>query len=136
MIRESYLIKYFQGQINSDLLSKELLNNIQRTGKESRYEVEDSEVELEVKTVHLIKICDAVLAKELPPEILQDIAFLLISSDSLFWDGSDTDGGRVAEVLEQWSAPEINYSLNIENVVKWREFLVSAKEEILKTLVH
>jgi hypothetical protein len=51
------------------------------------------------------------------------VGFLLIGSDEFEYDGDTEDGARVAEVAADWSAPEINWPLTLENVREWRSFL-------------
>jgi hypothetical protein len=68
-------------------------------------------------------VCNAVLEGEIQAGFLEAIGFCLVSSDAFHWDGSSPQGGRVAEVVYDWSAPEINYPLTPPNVRAWRSRL-------------
>ncbi len=64
---------------------------------------------------HLVRLCDAVLAGQLPPLDLSVIAFCLVASDHFQWDAGTPDGQLVEETLYEWDSPEINYPLNLQS---------------------
>lgn len=70
---------------------------------------DDLTEEFTVTANHLVRLCDAVLADEIPAEALEAVGFGLIASDMFCWDGDALDGARVAETLYDWAAPEVNY---------------------------
>lgn len=135
MIQEKNIRSFFEGRIGIDILIAELDSAVHRTEGGSSYYVEDEDIEFEIEAKHLIKLCNSVLSGELASKYLKDFAFLLIASDTLSWDSGSENGGRVAEVLEQWSSPETNYSLNIENIKKWKQYLITGHEEVLSSLI-
>jgi hypothetical protein len=67
---------------------------------------------------HLIKLCDATLSSELQPESLSAIAFALLASDAFEWDDD-----VIAEVISDWSAPEINYPMTERTLTMHRGWL-------------
>src|SRR5438094_5779953 len=79
----------------------------------SRVRIEDMDESFTVTRPMLISLCDAVVAGSLPPQELRTIGFALESSDKFEWDG-DADE-LVADVIADWSCPEINYPLTVEN---------------------
>lgn len=78
---------------------------------------------LHVSPAHLVRVCDAILASRCEPTILRDVGFLLIGSDAFEYDSDTEEGARVAETAADWSAPEINWPLTLDNVREWRSFL-------------
>src|SRR6266700_942529 len=87
----------------------------------SRVRIEDMDESFTVTRPMLIAVCDAVVAGSLPPQELRTIGFALESSDKFEWDG-DADE-LVADVIADWSCPEINYPLTVENVARFRAYL-------------
>ncbi len=65
-------------------------------------------------------LCEAVLCGQLPAEELSTIGFALIASDKFIWDGDDLIG----DVIHDWSSPEINYPLTVENVCRFKNWLL------------
>jgi hypothetical protein len=68
----------------------------------------------------LVRLCDAVLAEELPGPALEVVAFAVIVSDHLHWAEDDE---LVPRVLYDWASPEITWELTPENVRMFREWL-------------
>jgi hypothetical protein len=73
----------------------------------------------------LVRLCDAVLAGELPGSDLEPIAFAVIASDQLQWGDDDELVGRV---LYDWASPEINWELTPENVRMFRSWLTGEEQ--------
>lgn len=69
-----------------------------------------------------VRLCDAVLKNELPAEALATIGFCLIASDKFTFDGDDDP--ILADVIADWSCPEVNYALTLENVERFRKWLL------------
>ncbi len=67
-------------------------------------------------------MCDAVLGGDLPPDALATVGFALMASDKFCWDAEEDE--VLAEVIADWSCPEINYPLTIENVQRFRAWLL------------
>jgi hypothetical protein len=80
--------------------------------------------EKKIRTTDLLRLCDDYLAGSLGASDLEAIAFFLIGSDHFWWDTDELDGALVAEVLFDWSAPEINYEITLDTVQRCRGRLV------------
>ena len=68
-----------------------------------------------------VRLCEAVLCGELFPDALHTIGFALMASDRFQWDGDDE---VLASVIADWSCPEVNYPLTLENVQRFRAWLM------------
>ena len=121
---------FFAGEIPASELAADLRGAFETTGRDTRrLRMADlpPEEAFQVETRHLVRLCDAVLAGDLPPAALEAVGFGLIASDGFEWDGDIPDGMRVAETLYDWSAPEINYALRPDTVAKFRHFLLTGE---------
>ena len=124
-MREAILKEYFVGNGTADDLKAEFEGSMISRGDITEHRIEDMNVEFEVTTEHLIRLCDDILRGHVDPEILKHIGFCLIASDHFSWDIDTVSGERVDETVHNWSAPEINYPLNKENVHLFRTRLES-----------
>jgi hypothetical protein len=77
--------------------------------------------EFNVTRPMLVSLTDAVLAGLLPPDALATIGFALEASDKFVWDGDSDE--LVASVIADWSCPEVNYPLTLENIARFRAWL-------------
>ena len=91
----------------------------------SKVAIEDMHVPFLVNRQHLIMLYDAYLSTSLTADGLNTIAFALMASDHFEWD-DDTLG----EVLSDWSAPEINFPLNLETIKMHRTWLTGEAEPL------
>jgi hypothetical protein len=57
---------------------------------------------------------------DLEPGALATIGFVLMASDRFTWDGEQVLG----DVIADWSCPETNYPLTLENVRLFRAWLL------------
>jgi hypothetical protein len=87
--------------------------------------IEDMDDDFAVTSEMAIRLCDAVLAGELPASALQTIGFALMASDKFQWDADEDE--VLASVIADWSCPEINYPLTLENVQRFRAWLMRAE---------
>lgn len=118
---ESKIRDYFNG-----LISASDLKNVKAVGEILPYykQVDSiTEVNFEITIEHLDKMCDDVLTNNLSSEHLDTISFILIGSDYSDWNSEAKDGGKISEVLFEWNNPNINYPLNIPNVLEWKNYL-------------
>jgi hypothetical protein len=128
-MREQTLRDFFAGVASAQDLAQDVEGSVEYSGPHtSRQRITDMDAEFAVRPQHLVRLCDAVLAGALPPEILEPIGFCLVASDRFIWDGDDRDGARVAEVAHDWSAPQVNYVLNQATVAKFRHFLLTGEQ--------
>lgn len=72
-----------------------------------------------------VKLCDAVLNGDLPPKDLATIGFALIAFDHFAWDEDDL----IANVVADWSCPEINYPLTLENIARFKTVALGNRTE-------
>lgn len=75
---------------------------------------------------YLLIVCEAFLSGSLSAIGLEYIAFALIASDRFNWDG-DQDN-TLAEIINDWAAPEINYPLNVANIERCRRCLLGTEK--------
>jgi hypothetical protein len=68
----------------------------------------------------LVSLCDAVLSRKLPALELSTIGFALEASERFVWDGEDLIGW----IIDDWACPEINYPLTLENVQRFKSWLL------------
>lgn len=116
-MKESTLAKFLSGEVGAGVLRHDLANvvgtNTLRAGENL---IIDLSVDLEIGKDHLIRLCEKFLNGDLDSDQLEAIAFFLIGSDHFVWDTDLKEGELVAEILFDWSAPEISYALTPENV--------------------
>jgi len=125
-MREEILKRFFEGKADSSELAKDVTGTTKHLSKlVSRVHIEDMYGSFTVTRPMLIALCDAVLAGPLPVEELRTIGFALQASDAFEWD-SDVDD-LVAEVISDWSCPEVNYPLTLENIARFRNWLTGAE---------
>ena len=121
-MREEALAAFFKGTISAAELARDVEGSAKRVGEIGlAIEIEDMKDELGVTSELAIALCDAVLGGELPAGALETIGFALMASDKFFWDADEDE--VLAEVIPDWSAPELNYPLTLENVKKFRAWL-------------
>jgi hypothetical protein len=119
-VSEPALRDFFEGR------SEALAHAIELSGERgdvSHYGIFPLEEKLIVIPDHLVRVCDSFLAGEVGPLHLEAIAFTLLASEWFDFDARTSEGALVSEVLNQWSAPEINLPITWENVCEWRSLL-------------
>lgn len=120
-VREEVLARFFKGRATPAELARDLKGSEQRVSDiQSIVEIEDMQEEFVVTRGMAVALCDAILGQELEPSTLATIGFALMASDKFSWDGEDVLG----EIIADWSCPEINYTLNMENVRQFRAWLM------------
>ena len=121
-MREQILRQFFEGKTSAVELARDVSGSTrQSTPTVSITSVEDMDEDFQVTADMGVKLCDAVLAGDLPAESLRTIGFALEASDRFHWDGDKDE--VLASVIADWSCPEINYTLTIENVARFRAWL-------------
>ena len=120
-MKESTLAQVLSGATDAAALRADLADVIGtdtlRTGDNM---IPDLPRETVITGEHLILLCDMFLAGDLTAEHLRAIAFFLLASDHFTWDTEIGDGAVIADVIADWSAPEINFALTKENVARYR----------------
>ena len=119
-MRESILAEFLSGEVTAALLQIELANVVgANTLQAGENMILDLSYDLEIRRDHLIRLCETFLKGDLDSGQLEAIAFFLIGSDHFVWNSDLKEGELVAEILFDWSAPEINYVLTEQNVSRY-----------------
>jgi hypothetical protein len=119
---------FFLGLRTGVQLRLDLDGTTVRRGHDSyEHRMVDLDDDFTIEADHLVKLCDAVLAGDLRPESLSTIAFGIIASDHFVWDTDSVVGERIGATLYDWSAPEVNFALNRDTVVKFRHRLLTGE---------
>lgn len=122
-MHEETLRDFFIGNATAHQLVDDLEGSLGQRGHVTEHPIVDMSDDFHVTAHHLLHLCDAVLAGQIDSAYLQAIGFCLQASDSFFWDSDEPGGDRVSEVTADWSAPQINHALTLDNVRKWRHYL-------------
>jgi hypothetical protein len=125
-MRERVLRGFFEDKVTTAGLARDVADSTsQKSPKVSVTSIEDMDGGFTVAAPMLVRLCDAVLSKELEPEALHTIGFALMASDAFCWDADEDD--VLAQVIADWSCPEVNYPLAIENVKRFRAWLTRSE---------
>jgi hypothetical protein len=125
-MREQVLRQFFEGKSTAAELAKDVAGSTKKTSpRVSVTSVEDMDEEFTVTADMAVTLCDAVIRGELPADALHTIGFGLEASDRFQWDGDENE--VLANVIADWSCPEINYPLTIENVRRFRAWLIRSE---------
>jgi hypothetical protein len=120
-MREIVLRDFFLGKASPEALAKDVLGSVKQVGPiKYLVEIEDMEGMFPVTREMLVALCDAVLSRKFPAHELSSIGFALEASDRFTWEGEDL----VGSVIDDWACPEINYSLTLENVQRFKNWLL------------
>jgi hypothetical protein len=121
-MKEEILKQFFEGKTTAEKLGADIEGSTRCVGDLVSYQsVEDMEGDFRVLRSHLLRVCDAVLSGKLLPKFLGEIGFALVASDHFFWDGDEDE--ILADVIYDWSCPEVNYPLTLENVQRFKSWL-------------
>ena len=128
-MKTSVLKAFFEGICDSRALVKDVEGTATQTSLDvSTYRIEDDfSGNFPVEPEHLLKLCDAFLAGDLTAQLVEDIAFGLITSDNFDWDSETEGGARVAEVLHNWDSAAINYPITGTTIEKFRRYLLTGE---------
>lgn len=142
-MKEATLRDYLLGAVSADALVAEIDKAVEPSSRGGRRRVHIEDLpegeRVNVTAPMLVRLCDTVLAGELPASALETIAFAIIASDRLRWDQADD---LVARVLYDWASPEINSDLTPGSVRMFRDWLTgevsppSEPEVTTDTLAH
>lgn len=122
-MNEATLRDVLYGSVPAASLAAEVGAAVEAPGKaRRRIHIQDlpGDEQVTVTAPMLVRLCDAVLAGELPGQALEPIAFAVIVSDHLHWSEDDE---LVSRVLYDWATPEITWELTPENVRMFRDWL-------------
>ncbi|HEV1995622.1 MAG TPA: hypothetical protein VGR03_14925 [Candidatus Acidoferrum sp.] len=120
-MRETVLRDFLLGRVTATALARDILGSTKRVEPiKFLVEIEDMDEEFWISREMLVSLCEAVLSAELPPQELSTIGFALVASGKFAWDAEDLCG----HVIHDWSCPEVNYPLTIENVQRFKNWLL------------
>ncbi len=125
-VREKTLRDFFTGKTSASKLARDVSGSCVRLSQlVSEVRIADMAGELEVTRPMLVALCDAILRGEFPPDELKTIGFALMASEHFTWDGDKDD--LLASVIQNWSAPEINYPLTMQNIKRFKMWLLDER---------
>jgi hypothetical protein len=125
-MHEAILRDFFEGAADAIALRKDFIGTLTVGENSLEYEVVKMAGAFRVIPKHLLRLCDAVLDKSLPAEILQAIGLCVIASDYFTWPDTST-GDLVAQTLNDWATPETSYPLTPANIKLFRTRLTAGK---------
>ena len=122
-MREWVLLEFLAGRIGVTLLRRELRGEASGALPAAAL---PGDLELELLPRHLLRLCDAVLDRELDAALLGPIAASLSRSARFRRRAGDPDGRVVCEVLEAWSTAARG-ALDLETVSGYRRWVVTRR---------
>jgi hypothetical protein len=119
------LLDFFEDKATAAELAQDVAGSISRKSqKVSVVSIAGMDSEFTVSATMLVRLCNVVLQGELAPGALHCIGFALMASDEFSWDDEDN---VLADIIGDWSCPEINYPLTLENVRRFRAWLTRSE---------
>jgi hypothetical protein len=120
-IQENTIRRFFIGGLPPEALAIEASYSVAKIGGvDSEVMIEDMEEDFKVTRIHVLKLCDAGITHHLSAKALNAVAFALLASDRFELDSDDE---VMMEVLNEWSAPEVNYPLTSQTLLMHRRWL-------------
>jgi hypothetical protein len=120
-VNEIVLANFFRGKLSAAELSGDLAGSEEIVdGEHRKVLVHDMDEPFAVTRAMAVELCESVLRQELEPDALRLIGFTLITSDRFAWDEDDD---LLGEILWDWSCPEVNFALSLENVRRFKSWL-------------
>lgn len=121
---EQVLRDFFVGTISGKDLAASVRGSVSHPSENvSLVHIDDMRGEFTVTREMAVKLCDSVLIGGLPACDLETIGFALMASDHFGWDEDDL----LANVIGDWSCPEINYPLTLDNIARFRQWLLEVE---------
>ena len=125
-MREEILRRYFEEKLPAAELLKDLETSKNAdSATVSEIQIEDMEDTFPVLPGMLIRLCDDVLNVHLPAWFLELIGFALMASDRFEWDGDEYE--VMANVIADWSCPQINFPLTTDNVRRFKKWFAGTE---------
>jgi hypothetical protein len=120
-MREWVLLEFLAGRVGPTALRRELLG----IGPARPPEATPPAGDFELLPRHLLRLCDAVLERELDAALLEPIAACLTTSARFCRHARDPDARTVQEVLDAWSRS--GPPLDVETVSIYRRWVVTRR---------
>ncbi len=129
---EQKLKEYFENTLTAEQLSADIKDSLKKTSPDVVTVLISSisHGEFKVTKDHLLQLCNDTLNGLLLHADLNLIAFTLISSDFFYWDDEIPEGKIIADVIFDWDNPEINFPITTENVLKWKEYILTGNYQL------
>jgi hypothetical protein len=127
-LSEATLRDFFQGKSSAAQLTAEAAGATRQVGPQEFHvhvSALEGDEEFVIDALMLVRLCDAVLAGDLPAACLEPIGFALVCSEHLHWAEEDD---LVPRVLYDWASPEVNWELTTESVAMFRSWLTGEVE--------
>lgn len=125
-MKERVLVDFLEGRASAADLAENLAHAYVQEGLDTwALHVEPVEETYTVTRQGLIRLCDAVLAGDIAPDLLEPVGDCLMLSEAPTFDEADRD--LLAEVAHRWGAPEINGRLDLDAVRMFREGLAAGR---------
>jgi len=127
-MHEQTLKNFFQDDATLEDLLNDMKDSVPETNHEFTHEdIIDMNEDFEVTSEHLVMLCDEFLSGEIDASIIEAIGSCTSASDHFYWDSTTHDGHVISEVSHMWASPDTNYPINDENMMKFREYLMTAE---------
>ncbi len=130
-MHESTLRDFFAGDIDAVALRTDFIGTLTVGEDMLTYDIVKMTEPFRVIPRHLVRLCDAILDRSLPAEILKPVGLCVVASDNFAWADTAT-GDLVAQTINDWASPETNYPLTQTNVELFRERLLTGKDVLKK----
>jgi len=129
-MKTSVIQDFFSGTCDAEALARDLAGCVVRTSHDvcTQYIEDDASGVIAVNTGDLLKMCDAFSSRHLNAAMIEQVAFALMASDHFDWDHDTAEGKQVAEVVDWWDSPEINYPLTDSTMAKFRHYLQTGED--------
>lgn len=127
-MKESILRDYFSGEIDGGSLQVFLseIVGVNELNAESNLAC-DLTSDFELRLDHLVMICDDFASEYFEASHVTAIAVFLLASDHFDWDSQTPTGAVIAELISDWSTPEIDYPITTENMNAIRSSLTEGR---------
>ena len=122
-MRERVLLEFLVGRVGPTVLRRELLGDDRSP---AHLPPSAPAPDFELLPLHLLRLCDAVLDRELDAALLGPIASRLAASASMRGSVRDPDARVVREVLEAWTR-SAGPGLDRETVSVYRRWVVTRR---------
>jgi hypothetical protein len=119
---ERILANFFLGKITERELASNVAGSVTHPAKKvSVVHVRDLDKPFFITRQMAVLLCDAVLEGDVSPALLEPIGFTIVTSDRFEWEEDDL----VGKVFHDWACPQINYELTMENVTRFKRWLLN-----------
>ena len=132
-MKEQVLKEYFEINTTAKSLNDDVEGSKVKTGYDTfniNVEQYKPNKEFKVKIHHILKLCDDCLNGFISPKNLNIISFALICSDNFIWEEDTIEDDIITKTVYDWDNPEINYKLTEDNLLLWKEFLMTGNYKL------